>query len=242
MRNEWAERLEAERNGFVDDLVSRGFRLVGAGPEPRLVGELTYPPNADAVAVEISLPEGWPYRSTKVRPTAWSEPLSWHQEANGALCLFPTSTAGLPWADPEQLLERVARWFRQAAAGWPDDEPDLDLERYFESAVDEEFLVYDGVQSLLGKQIKVGHGRHGIRELRASGKSAARRVNRGWALDLGELAAPSPHLGPNPRALGRGRDERRSADQKSRSRLHPAPVPAWVSRRRSRLTSNAQGG
>ena len=192
MRNEWAERLEAERNGFVDDLVSRGFRLVGAGPEPRLVGELTYPPNADAdaVAVEISLPEGWPYQPTKVRPTAWSEPLSWHQEANGALCLFPTSTAGLPWADPDQLLERVARWFSQAAAGWPDDEPDLDLERYFESAVNEEFLVYDGVQS--PRQADQGRGAEdmGSAELRACGKSAARRANLGWALDLGELAAP----------------------------------------------------
>ena len=190
MRDEWSEQIDAERDRFVDELVLRGFRLVDTTPQRQLVGELTYPPNGERTTVEITLPGGWPYRPTKVRSTEWKGPLSWHQEADGSLCLFPTSAPGLPWKDPDRLLQSVARWFAEATDGWPNDEPDLDLERYFESSAEDEFLVYTDLRSLLGRQIKVARTGQGYFELRPSGKSAAKGTWYGWALDLGELAVP----------------------------------------------------
>ena len=58
MRDEWSEQIDAERDRFVDELVSRGFRLVGTTPQRQLVGELTYPPNGERTTVEVILP-GW---------------------------------------------------------------------------------------------------------------------------------------------------------------------------------------
>ncbi len=190
LRDEWSERIDAESDRFVDELVSRGFTLVSTAPTRQLVGELSYPPNGEQTTVEITLPEGWPYRATRVRPTDWDRPLSWHQEGDGSLCLFPTSAPGLPWRDPDQLLSKVAQWFAEAAAGWPNDEPDLDLERYFASSSEGEFLFYEDLGPLLGRQIKVARTRQGSFELRPSGKSAAKGSRYGWALDLGELAGP----------------------------------------------------
>ena len=190
MRDEWSEQIDAERDRFVDELVSRGFRLVSAEPNRKLVGELSYPPNGDQTTVEITLPDRWPYRPTKVRPTEWQGPLSWHQESDGSLCLFPTSAPGLPWKDPDRLLQAVARWFAEATDGWTNDEPNLDLERYFESSTEDQFLVYTDLRSLLGRQIKVARIGQGTFELRPSGKSVAKGTKYGWALDLGELAVP----------------------------------------------------
>ena len=94
LRDEWSEQIDAERDRFVDELVSRGFRLVSTAPNRQLVGELSYSPNGEQTTVEITLPDGWPYRPTRVRPTEWKGPLSWHQEADGTLCLFPHECAG----------------------------------------------------------------------------------------------------------------------------------------------------
>ena len=190
LRDEWGQQLDAERDHFVDQLTSRGFRLVETTPPIRLVGELTHPPNGKNTAVEILLPDGWPYRPTKVRPTEWARPLTWHQEADGSLCLFPTSVAGLPWKNPDCLLTRAARWFEEAASGWPNDEPDLDLERYFKSSSGNDFLVYKDLESLLGRPIKISRTSQGILKLRVSRRSVAGGHRYGWALDLGELPGP----------------------------------------------------
>ena len=190
LRDEWDQQLDAERDCFVDQLISRGFRLVETSPQTRLVGELTHLPNGKATTVEILLPDGWPYRPTKVRPTEWARPLTWHQEADGSLCLFPRSVAGLPWKKPDCLLTRAARWFEEAAAGWPNDEPDLDLERYFKAGSSNDFLVYEDLQSLLGRPIKISRTSQGILKLRASRRSVPGGTRYGWALDLGELSAP----------------------------------------------------
>ena len=88
------------------------------------------------------------------------------------------------------MLQAIARWFAEASDGWPNDEPDLDLERYFESSTEDEFLVYTDLRLLLGRQIKVARTGRGSFELRPSGKSAAKGTRYGWALDLGELAVP----------------------------------------------------
>ena len=88
------------------------------------------------------------------------------------------------------MLQAIARWFGEASDGWPNDEPDLDLERYYESSSGDDFLVYEGLESLLGRPIKVSRTSRGILKVRASKKAVPGGTRFGWALDLGELAAP----------------------------------------------------
>lgn len=203
MRRDWLERLDAEREQFVDSLISRGFRLASTSTERRLTGDLNHSHSHPPVAIEITLPSGWPYQPTKIRPVGPVGTSSWHQESDGTLCLFPEGTPGLPWADPDQLLARASEWFDQAAAGWPDDEPDLDLGRYFHHAARDELLLYDDVGTLLGQHITVERADNRTLVVHASEKwravsvwSRSRRAQAvkgtqyGWALDLGELAAP----------------------------------------------------
>ena len=193
MLDEWSESIAAERSKFVDELVSRGFTLDEITPVHKLSGPLAYGSNGSQVEVEIALPDGWPYRPTKIWPADRTQPLSWHQEANGALCLFTESAAGLPWANVDEFLDRASKWFAKAADGWPNDEPDLDLERYFGVPIEDELLVYEEIESLLGGQIRVRHvpGANNRLEARASsGKARPTGSNFGWALDLGELETP----------------------------------------------------
>ena len=190
MRSDWSESIAAERRQFVDDLVSRGFTLVEVAPEHRLSGTLTYGSNRDQVDVEIALPDGWPYRPTKIRPSDRTRPLSWHQEPDGALCLFPESAAGLPWANIDEFLGAASKWFAKAADNWPNDEPDLDLDRYFEAPPARELLLYDGIGSLVGRQIRITQGPHSTLRARSSSQARPKGNNYGWVLDLGELATP----------------------------------------------------
>ena len=187
----WDERIAASRDQFVDELISRGFRLHDAPGDRRLIGEIAIPPNQDKVAVRLALPEGWPYRPTKVWPVARDQRLSWHQESDGALCLFSGSSAGLPWADVDLLLKKTKDWFVRATTGWPDDEPDLDLERYFESDASSALLVYDDVDRLIGRLLRIAkRGGGTVLEPRVSGKGTPQGKRFGWALDLGELPSP----------------------------------------------------
>ena len=192
MRSEWSGSIAAERSQFVDELVSRGFALDEITPVDRLSGTLAYGSDGERVDVEIALPDGWPYRPTKIWPSDRTQPLSWHQEPDGALCLFPESAEGLPWADVDEFLTQASKWFTEAAGGWRNDEPDLDLARYFDVEVETQLLVYEGIESLLGRQIRVGQsgGAHGIFEVRISSKAQPKGNTFGWVLDLGELEAP----------------------------------------------------
>ena len=191
MLDEWAERIAALRDRFADELISRGFRLDGASPDHYFLGAVALSPSQGQTTIRIGLPDGWPYRQTKIWPVDWNRPLSWHQEADGALCLFPESSPGLPWTNTDRLLEKATQWFAQSAADWPDDEPDLDLERYFDSVASHELLVYGDVDALIGRLFRVAKGRGGrYVEPRRSGKKSPKGARFGSALDLGELASP----------------------------------------------------
>lgn len=95
--------------------------------------------------VLIALRSRYPFQPPRVVPldpdaVAWS----WHRELDGSLCLVAEDDhEGLWWTEAPAFLEHVTAWFEQATAGWPDDRPDLDLDRYFEPSEDECLYLYD---------------------------------------------------------------------------------------------------
>ena len=190
---EWTERIAAARDQFIDELLSRGFRLHGSSDQRSFVGGVpkSLDQDSEQIDITIELPDGWPYRPAKVWPIDRNLPLTWHQEADGALCLFPDNSPGLPWTDVDLLLAKTTEWFARSAAGWQDDEPDLDLERYFHSAASSDLLIYEDVDALIGGLLRIAKSRLGqFLEPRRSGKKSPRGARYGWALDLGELSTP----------------------------------------------------
>lgn len=181
------------RDRFVERMQRAGFtylerRNVATG-DVALAGTVTAPDGRD-IAVEVEVREGFPYQMPRVRPQQDAGSRSWHQEADGSLCLWTGREDDLPWTDSERLIARIVDWFTNDAAGWPDDDPDLDLERYFERA-DGPLVLYRDIDELVGKRIKTRQGPNDTVELIRSGKSAARIGRRhGWVVDLGELERP----------------------------------------------------
>lgn len=95
--------------------------------------------------VLLALRSRHPFQPPRVVPVdpesvAWS----WHRELDGSLCLVAEDDhEGLWWIEAPAFLEHVTTWFEQATGGWPDDRPDLDLDRYFEPSEDERLYLYD---------------------------------------------------------------------------------------------------
>jgi hypothetical protein len=185
---DWEVTLARAREEFIEALARQGFRMVGGA----LLGVVSAG-EAGTVSVEIRIPDAFPYRSPKVRPIDRSGELSWHQEPEGWLCLYAEdSSSDLPWADPDAFLERTVEWFRRDLAGWPEDPPDLDLERYIESV--EGFVIYRDLGNLVGKPIRGTRRDHGVIDVVGTGTAPKKRQRGrlvfGWAEDQGELERP----------------------------------------------------
>jgi molybdopterin/thiamine biosynthesis adenylyltransferase len=190
----WRLELDATRDRFLHEIRKIGFSYVEErsveNGAPTVRGTVPLPGGL-TVDVEIELRDGFPYRPQRVSPTEDTGRRSWHQERDGSLCLWTGSEDDLPWTNPTRLVKRIADWFVQEQAGWPDDEPDLDLERYFDAENDARLLVYEDIHELLGRRIKTRPGANGTIELIRSGKSAARiRRKHGWVVDVGVLDRP----------------------------------------------------
>jgi hypothetical protein len=82
--------------------------------------------------VTITLEGYYPARPPTVRLTDASAPQGWHENSDRSMCLYPVAVNGnFPWFAPGNLLDRVRVWCREREAGWPNDQPDLDLHRYW---------------------------------------------------------------------------------------------------------------
>ncbi|MFB8125943.1 ThiF family adenylyltransferase [Streptomyces bacillaris] len=193
-----------------DELVGLGFADDGV----RLRGPLawTHPTEGIVVArVEIELDQRFPFAPPQVRvldPGIMLE-ITFHIDrpthpgAAGNLCLWedtwPVDEA--PWIDPDRLLERIADWLEQTAAGWPDDDV-CDLERYLEPDFDT-FVLYDAesLTGLVGSAVctwgertrgtvVVANTAHRIKA--RPGRPGRNRKDRrlAWVDDLGEVRTP----------------------------------------------------
>ena len=182
---------------YVDALESLGFVQV---PETyRLEGQLEVigPGGATSlVDLEIEIPDSFPFQPPKAKDASMTAERTWHLEPDWTLCLYGSrGVADRPWHDPDEFLARVRDWYQNAASGWPDDPPDLDLERYFERI--DLLVTYHEIEEHVGNPVSAtdyGGGRLHIDRSRYLPKKNRQRKHKkrkyGWVGDIGELSAP----------------------------------------------------
>ncbi len=188
--SEYDDFVAYSRQHFEEGLIRAGFTESAAGWEGTIVhaGGMTQ--------VLIALHSRYPFQPPRVAPidpdaVAWS----WHRELDGALCLVAEDDhEGLWWTDAPAFLEHVTAWFEQAGAGWPDDRPDLDLDRYFEPSEDEHLYLYDDLARHRNGFVRFRPA--GNNTMRIGGgtkpaKSSKRSKDRfGYVADLGDVDVP----------------------------------------------------
>lgn len=189
--SDWDQSLLTTRLDFIDWLEQRGFEsfqedtwsgavLTASGKRRR---------------IRIQLHEFWPYQAPFVLPQDDDHAGSWHRDPTGGLCLYvENDRATRPWLDAEAFLDRIRDWFNQAEAGWKDDTPDLDMERYFQPAHPRLLVLYDDLTRLLNSTVRTSRGRnntlHVSRPMKIPAKAGRTGKRFGYCADLGELEAP----------------------------------------------------
>lgn len=178
------------RQHFEEGLIRAGF-VENAGGWQGTVKRIS-----GTTYVRITLDSRFPFHPPRVVPVdpeavAWS----WHRERDGALCLISEDDhEGLWWANPGALLEHVEEWFRQLDMGWPDDRPDLDLDRYFDPSEDRRLYVYDDLtkhrnsfvrfRTSTNNTMMIGPGTRPVKT------SKYGKDSYGYVADLGDVAMP----------------------------------------------------
>lgn len=178
------------RQHFEEGLIRAGFVESDSGWSGPI------PHSGRSTDVLITLGPGFPFKPPKVVPVdPDSVPWSWHRELDGALCLVaPDDHEGLWWTETNAFLEHVAAWLEQSVAGWPDDRPDLDLERYFYPSADTRLFLYDDLPQYrnsfvrfrpsINRTMRIGHGTQ-------PAKTSKHSQDRfGYVADLGVVDVP----------------------------------------------------
>ena len=196
----------ASRDGFIDDLVARGFAR--GDDENVLRGPIGVPDGRGGqqlVEHDIWLPTDFPFAGPKVRPVTPVPCPEWHLEPTGYLCLYPDHPRTLPdWDEPDALFKMVAGWYAEHSAGWPSDPGDLDLERYFPKRDHGLLIVYnDELDTLVDRRLKVNRlpvpggytvarGRRIVVDSHAHRRRDERDTSDFWGacIDLGTLDKP----------------------------------------------------
>ncbi|WP_158252492.1 ThiF family adenylyltransferase [Cryobacterium sp. Y57] len=124
------------------------------------------------------------------------KPLSWHQNADGSLCLYSqTSPGAFPWFAHGALLDQIRGWLEKDAAGWVGDFPDLDLERYWTPNTRFTLLVHDELPEDGNYWLRFDRVRPSTLVQSGSSWPPRRRPKShkhlyGWSVDIGEVATP----------------------------------------------------
>jgi len=124
-------------------------------------------------------------------------PWSWHRELDGRLCLVADDDRdGLWWREAPAFLEHVAAWFTAADSGWPDDRPDLDLERYFLESLDTRLYLFPDLEPYENSYVRFRSGQNGTMGLASRMEKPLKptkkfRLDRfGYVVHLGDLRVP----------------------------------------------------
>ncbi len=178
---------------FEEGLLRAGFATLGEGwqgPIPRDTA------SADVI---ITLPSMFPFKPPRVVPSELDAvPWSWHRELDGALCLVAEDDHdALWWTDATAFVTHVASWFENADRGWPNDRPDLDLDRYFEpSAEDSSLYLYSDLDALTDCFVRFVPASNNVMVLAGRGTRPQKIVKRhrrdtyGYVAQLGTVNVP----------------------------------------------------
>ena len=149
-----------------------------------------------AIPLEVRIPSGYPYVPPKVRPVDGSGGAGWHQERDGSLCLWDAERAQPDWwTSRDAVVERVRDWFHQAANGWRDDAPDMDLDRYWPQSLG--LVLYDELPTFGWVRLSGGpRPRHvcPVWDVKGNGSSSKRGRAAGYVISIGEPARPPRSL------------------------------------------------
>lgn len=187
--SELSTSFAGAREALIDGLCSAGFRL--HDDCATLTGDIDV--TGTDIEHEITLPEDFPIGMPKVKTPLGEGGLSWHREPDGHFCLWSEDEAAdLPWLDADAVIERVKTWHAQDALGWPDDPPDLDLERYWpRQAV---LVTYPDLDGLVDRDCRVVNGPYGSYRLERGKAARGKRSRvRQWSatiVDIGEIDRP----------------------------------------------------
>jgi len=229
------------REELADALAREGFRRCDdvAGPVQGWYGVLKFRPFAAedgpvrGTAVEVTVPDAFPFVPPRVYPSSqdraeivngrtfdetYYEPgCGWHRDLDMAMCLFDeVDHVRLRWADGAVLLEQARAWLAADAAGWPDDAPALDLERYLYPAADQRVVLYGPLEDRDGEILRLQAKQNGVLRLGRSAsqvRSGSRQRHRRWGaeavlvLAAGELTSPIRHWADLLAAVGTDRAE-----------------------------------
>lgn len=184
----WEESIDAATFQFIEQMERRGFRANGRS----LIGPSGG--GADAVTVQVTLPDGFPFTPPVVAPQT-NFPKSWHRELDGAMCLYSSEgRENLPWLSVDEFMATVNLWITESTTGWTNDFPDLDLDRYYPQ-IDEPLLVYGDLDALNNKFIQLRHLHHLTRVVGPgsipNGKGRHRKDRSfGFVTDIGDPDSP----------------------------------------------------
>ncbi len=186
----WDEFVAYARLHFEEGLIRAGFRTGPVGWS----GLINH--GQGSTRVVITLPSRFPFRPPRVVPeeeenVGWS----WHRERDGALCLVGEDDHDdLWWTDSTAFLNHVSAWFEEADAGWPNDRPDLDLERYFEPSRDHRVYLYDEIKDHVNTFVRFKPAKNDTMIMvRGTRRPKARKSHKdryGYVVELGDVDTP----------------------------------------------------
>ena len=188
----WRDQLTGTKAAYVRDLEARDFVAEG---ESTWVGPVTVPSDGSGekqrkfkLVLPGDFPFSWPLVYLARPPTVYD----WHlQPPDGQLCLWRREdTPGRPWETVDGLFARIRLWHEHALNGWPDDQGDLDLDRFFPRDSQYTLITYGDLSGLVGRRLSRQGDRRGWIRLvpRRPGKQQHQRW--GYAADLGVLEQP----------------------------------------------------
>lgn len=214
--------LSHARDELVDALARSGFRRIDdrGGATQTWRGCLTFQPvgegSTHTTVIEIAVPEQFPFVEPRVLPCSqataervtgrafsdYYEPgRGWHRDQDMAMCLFiAADRTRLPWTDGEALLEQATAWLSCDAAGWPTDEPALDLDRYLPPSTETRPVLYGPLEGCDQRVLRLSPKANGILRVKQSAApqrhGTGTRSRRRWrgdavmVLDAGQLVRP----------------------------------------------------
>jgi molybdopterin/thiamine biosynthesis adenylyltransferase len=189
----WRDELAGTRAAYVRELEARGFvRYSG----DTWIGPITVPSAAgdEARRYKLVLPDDFPFSWPTVSFARTPDVYDWHLQPPGQLCLWRREdTRDRPWETVEGLFSRIRLWHERARNGWPGDEGDLDLDRYFVADSSYPLVTYGDLSQLTGKRLSREHrGDRWIHLVPSRMTSRQRRQATKWAFsaDLGVLERP----------------------------------------------------